>query len=78
MSNPTPVVTPKTKPTKAIVSALTVTAAILGSLVIAVTAGSDGGTSVTIAEWLQAATVGVAGALGTFGVYQVTNAPKGE
>lgn len=48
--------------------------AVVGSLIIAVTAGSDGGASITAPEWLQAAWVGLSALGGAFGVYQARNA----
>ena len=49
---------------------------VLGVLVVAVTASSDGGTSVTTPEWLQAAIVGLTAIGGSLGVYYATNQPR--
>lgn len=65
-----------TTPTKAITAGIAFGIAVLGSLAVAVTAGSDGGATITASEWLQGATVGLSGAGGVFGVFQVTNKPK--
>ena len=49
---------------------------VLGVLVVAVTASSDGGTSVTTPEWLQAAIVGLTAIGGSLGVYYASNQPR--
>lgn len=66
----------KTEPTKAVVAAFGAVTAVVGSLIVAVTAGSDGGAAVTVAEALQAAWVGLSAGGAAFGVYSVTNRPK--
>ena len=70
--------TPQTKPNKAIVAGFSGATALLGSLIIAVTAGSDGGATVTMPEWLQAAWVTLSAVGGVIGVYGVTNQSKGS
>ncbi len=67
---------PRTTAHKAVAAGIAFVVAVLGSLVVAVTSGSEGGTSITAAEWLQAAFVAFTGLGGTYGVYQVTNRPK--
>lgn len=66
-----------TTPTKAIAAGIAFGVAAIGSLAVAITAGSDGGATITASEWLQAAIVGLSGAGGVFGVYTATNKPKG-
>ena len=61
---------------KAAVALFAGATAVLRLLVVAVTASSDGGTSVTTPEWLQAAIVGLTAIGGSLGVYYATNQPR--
>lgn len=70
---PTP---PETTAHKAVLAGFAAATAVLGSLIVAVTAGSDGGTAVTVAEGLQAAWVGLTAGGGAVGVYYVSNERK--
>ena len=49
---------------------------VLGVLVVAVTASSDGGTAITTPEWLQAAAVALTAIGGSLGVYYASNQPR--
>jgi hypothetical protein len=66
----------ETTPHKALVAGLAAATAVIGSLIVAVTAGSDGGTAITVTEALQAAWVGLSAGGGAVGVYVVRNDPK--
>jgi hypothetical protein len=68
----------ETKGTKALIAGFAGATAVVGSLIIAVTVGSDGGAAITTPEVLQAVWVGLTAVGGALGVYQVTNGPKGE
>lgn len=63
-----------------IITVLTALASALGILLAAMASESDGGGTITGAEWVKfaiALVIGLAGALGTsYGVYQATNYPQ--
>lgn len=58
---------------KALIALFAGAIAVLGVLIVAVTAGSDGGASITAPEWLQAAWVGLTSVGGSLGVYLAKN-----
>lgn len=70
---PTP---PETTSHKAVLAGFAAATAVIGSLIVAVTAGSDGKTAITTLEWLQAAWVGLTAGGGAVGVYYINNERK--